>query len=102
MGGEAAKSVPAPPEDRAEALRRLLADGVVWGDSADWLPRLPEGSVDLFFTSPPYADARSYLRISPDDYVEWFLPFAEAMLSAAKDTGSFVLNIKNRVAPSRK
>ena len=28
MGGEAAKSVPAPPKDRGEALRRLLAEGV--------------------------------------------------------------------------
>ena len=100
MVGEAAKSVPAPPEDQGEALRRLLAEGVVWGDSAEWLPGLPEESVDLFFTSPPYADARSYMRIGPDDYVEWFLPFAKNMLSVAKNTGSFVLNIKNRVAKS--
>jgi DNA modification methylase len=54
--------------------------------------------VDLFFTSPPYADARSYSRIHPDRYVEWFLPYARAMLDATTETGSFVLNIKNRVA----
>ena len=78
----------------------LLNEGVVWGDSREWLPRLPNGSVDLFFMSPPYADARAYSKISPDRYVEWFLPFADAMLRATKDTGSFVLNIKNRVAKS--
>ncbi|MFN2496729.1 MAG: site-specific DNA-methyltransferase [Pseudonocardiaceae bacterium] len=55
-------------------------------------------SVDLFFTSPPYADARSYSRIHPDRYVDWFLPFAQAMLAAAADHGNLVLNIKNRVA----
>lgn len=68
------------------------------GDSLDLLPRLPDGSVDLFFTSPPYADARAYSRIHPDHYVEWFLPFAQAMLDATCPTGSLILNIKNRVA----
>lgn len=49
---------------------------------------------------PPPGDARSYSRIHPDRYVEWFLPFGKAMLSATKDTGWLVLNIKNRVANS--
>jgi DNA modification methylase len=62
------------------------------------LPSLPPKSVDLFFTSPPYADARAYSRIHPDRYVEWFLPFARAMYGATKPTGSLIINIKNRVA----
>jgi hypothetical protein len=74
-----------------------LADGVTWADSGEWLPTLAPDSVDLFFTSPPYANLRDYARIDPDDYVEWFLPFASAMLEAAKPSGSFVLNIKDRV-----
>jgi len=61
---------------------------------------LPEGSVDLWFTSPPYADARAYSRIHPDRYVEWFLPYSKQMLAATKETGWLVLNIKNRVASS--
>ncbi len=91
---------PPPPDDRDEALSRVLDEGVVWGDAAQWLQRLPPKSVDLFFTSPPYADARAYSRIHPDNYVEWFLPFAAAMLEATSPVGSFVLNIKNRVAKS--
>ncbi len=91
---------PAPPEDADRALEMLLDAGIVWGDSSQWLRRLPPNSVDLFFMSPPYADARSYSRIAPDRYVEWFVPFAEAMLDAVAETGSFVLNIKNRVAKS--
>lgn len=92
---------PAPPAPRAlgdAALSQLLAEGITWGDSAEWLRVLPEGSVDLWFTSPPYADARAYSRIHPGRYVEWFLPFSKDMLAAARDTGWLVLNIKNRVA----
>jgi len=61
---------------------------------------LPPKSVDLWFTSPPYADARAYSRVHPDRYVEWFLPFSKSMLAATRDTGWLVLNIKNRVAKS--
>jgi DNA modification methylase len=93
----------APPSPRVmgdAALAVLLAEGVTWGDSGQWLPVLPEGSVDLWFTSPPYADARAYSRIHPDRYVEWFLPFGKSMLAAARQTGWLVVNIKNRVAKS--
>lgn len=92
--------MPQPPGSSEQVLPRLLADGVTWGDSSIWLPKLPTGGVDLFFTSPPYADARAYSRIHPDRYVEWFLPFARAMYDATSDTGSLVINIKNRVAKS--
>lgn len=87
-----------PPPPETGALDVLLSEGITWGDAGAWLPALPEATVDLFFTSPPYANLRDYSRIDPDDYVEWFLPHAEAMLRAAKPTGSFVLNIKDRVA----
>lgn len=81
-----------------DILAQVLAEGATCGDALDWIPRLPPGGVDLFFTSPPYADARVYSRIHPDHYVEWFLPFAEAMLTATSEHGSLALNIKNRVA----
>ena len=93
-------AITTPPRSRQAVLARLLKDGVTWGDSTDWLPRLHPDSVDLFFTSPPYADARSYSDIHPDDYVDWFLPHARGMLAAAKSSGSLGLNIKNRVAKS--
>lgn len=85
-------------DDSQEFLDQVLRQGVVQGDSLQMLPRLPEKSVDLFFMSPPYADARAYSRIHPDHYVEWFLPFAQAMQRAAKESGSMIVNIKNRVA----
>ena len=81
-----------------DLLRRILADGVLHGDAEQLLDQLPRESVDLFFTSPPYADARAYSRIHPDRYVDWFLPFARSMYEAAKPSGSLIINIKNRVA----
>lgn len=82
----------------SDLLFQTLTQGVIHGDAEELLGMLPRGSVDLFFTSPPYADARAYSRIHPDRYVEWFLPFARAMFDATKTSGSLVLNIKNRVA----
>lgn len=87
-----------PTADEATWLTTAIEDGVIQGDSLQLLPRLEPGSVDLFFMSPPYADQRPYSRIHPDRYVEWFLPFARAMYDATCETGSLVLNIKNRVA----
>jgi len=82
----------------AAVLAEVLDEGVTQGDALHWLARLPPRSVDLFFTSPPYADARAYNRIHPDDYVDWFLPFARVMFEVTSQSGSLVLNIKNRVA----
>lgn len=69
------------------------------GDCLDILPLLPDNSVDLIVTSPPYADQRkkTYGGIHPDKYVEWFLPISQELKRVLKPTGSFVLNIKERV-----
>lgn len=55
-------------------------------------------SIDLVFTSPPYADQRksNYGGIHPNDYVDWFLPRAEKIKNVLKPSGSFVLNIKEK------
>lgn len=87
-----------PAKSAKVTLDRIVDEGIIHGDALDHLPHLPRGSIDLFFTSPPYADARAYSRIHPDHYVEWFLPFAEAMYEATAETGSLIINIKNRVA----
>lgn len=89
---------PVAPGADLDFLDAVISAGAVRGDALSLLPRLPRDSVDLFFTSPPYADARAYSPIHPDRYVEWFLPIARAILAATRPTGSFVLNIKNRVA----
>ena len=93
-------TAPGPGTVPGYTLQALLSEGETWADSSEWLPALPSESVDLWFTSPPYADARAYSRIHPDRYVDWFLPYGKLMLEATKETGWLVLNIKNRVAKS--
>lgn len=72
---------------------------VLLGDCGEVLKEMPDNSVDLIFTSPPYADQRknTYGGISPDKYVEWFMPRAEQFQRVLKPTGTFILNIKERV-----
>jgi len=69
------------------------------GDSKEQLQRIPDNSVDLIVTSPPYADQRknTYGGIHPDKYVEWFLPISKELLRVLKPTGTFILNIKEKV-----
>jgi site-specific DNA-methyltransferase (adenine-specific)/site-specific DNA-methyltransferase (cytosine-N4-specific) len=69
------------------------------GDCAEQLKKIEDNSVDLIFTSPPYADQRknTYGGIHPDEYVQWFLPIANELLRVLKPTGTFVLNIKEKV-----
>lgn len=74
-------------------------DKIIAGDCEQVLKDLPSDSIDLIFTSPPYADQRkhTYGGVRPDEYVAWFLPKAAEFLRVLKPTGTFVLNIKERV-----
>lgn len=76
-----------------------LKTKIYLGDSKEVLKKIEDNSVDLIFTSPPYADSRkhTYGGIHPNHYVEWFLPFSSELLRVLKPTGTFVLNIKEKV-----
>jgi len=77
-----------------------LKTNLYLGDCLEVLKELPDNCVDLIFTSPPYADQRknTYGGIHTDDYVAWFLPRSEQFLRVLKPSGTFVLNIKEKVA----
>lgn len=75
-------------------------------DSRQILSLLPSRSVNMVFTSPPYAlhFQKKYGNVAKEDYVEWFLPFAREILRVLTDDGSFVLNIGgsyNQGVPTR-
>lgn len=71
------------------------------GDSRDLLAKLPDSSVNLVFTSPPYAlhFKKAYGNVSKADYVEWFLAFAKEIHRVLASDGSFVLNIGGSYNP---
>lgn len=76
-----------------------LDNMIYQGDSQEVLALFADETVDLIVTSPPYADQRkkTYGGISPEHYVEWFLPISQELFRVLKPTGSFILNIKERV-----
>lgn len=76
-----------------------ISTTILLGDSNKHLRSIKDDSIDLIFTSPPYADRRmsTYGGVHPDKYVEWFLPISHELLRVLSPTGTFILNIKERV-----
>jgi site-specific DNA-methyltransferase (adenine-specific)/site-specific DNA-methyltransferase (cytosine-N4-specific) len=74
------------------------------GDAGVVLQKIEDNTVDLIVTSPPYADQRKYTYggTSVDNYVKWFLPISNELLRVLKPTGTFILNIKERVVNSER
>jgi len=79
--------------------RKKINTAIYLGDSKEQLKLFTKNSIDLIVTSPPYADQRksTYGGIHPDKYVEWFLPISEELLRVLKPSGTFILNIKEKV-----
>jgi DNA modification methylase len=77
----------------------MIASTVLEGDCRDVLRGFDADSIDLIFTSPPYADRRmhTYGGVKPEHYVDWFTERSGEFLRVLKPTGSFVLNIKEKV-----
>jgi site-specific DNA-methyltransferase (cytosine-N4-specific) len=76
------------------------------GDSQQLLKQIPSNSVNLVFTSPPFALLRKkdYGNVAEREYIDWFLPFAIEVKRILKDDGSFVIDIGgtwNKGQPTR-
>ena len=76
------------------------------GDSLELMKQIPDASVSLVVTSPPYAlhFKKAYGNKDKHEYVDWMLPFAREIQRILKDDGSFVLNIGgsyNKGIPTR-
>ncbi|MGH9461941.1 MAG: DNA-methyltransferase [Vicinamibacteria bacterium] len=92
---------PKNPNPSTLLPKKLIADyKTAWGaaycgNSVELLSSLPKESIDLVFTSPPYAlhFKKEYGNVDKNEYVDWFRPFGEQIFRVLKPTGSFVLNI---------
>ncbi|WP_374689860.1 site-specific DNA-methyltransferase [Promineifilum sp.] len=84
---------------KSEIMGGSFSSTLWLGDCVDVLKEIPDNCVDLVVTSPPYADQRktTYGGIHPDHYVEWFTPIGAELLRVLKPTGTFILNIKEKV-----
>jgi DNA modification methylase len=65
------------------------------GDSLEFMRQMPDDSVDLVLTSPPYAlhFKKEYGNADQQEYVAWLIPFAREIKRIIKPSGSFVLNL---------
>jgi len=63
------------------------------GDSLDLLKELPDNSIDLIITSPPFAlqNEKEYGNKDQDSYNDWFMKFIPEISRVLQPHGSFVL-----------
>ena len=65
------------------------------GDSRELLGNLPDGSVDLLITSPPFPLLRmkAYGNEDQAEYVDWLVEFVHLAHPKLKETGSLVVDL---------
>lgn len=68
---------------------------VICGDSALELREIPDNSVNLIMTSPPFGliKKKEYGNVPADDYLAWFEDFAKQFHRILQDNGSLVIDI---------
>ncbi|HEX3146570.1 MAG TPA: site-specific DNA-methyltransferase [Gemmataceae bacterium] len=64
-------------------------------DALAVLRQIPDDSIALIMTSPPFALIRqkAYGNVTAEGYIEWFWPFAEEIHRVLRPDGSFVFEI---------
>ncbi|MCC6970834.1 MAG: site-specific DNA-methyltransferase [Phycisphaerales bacterium] len=85
----------------ASPFYRTESGAAYCGDSLSLMREMPDASVNLVVTSPPYAlhFKKEYGNADQSEYVRWLLPFAREIRRILKDDGSFVLNVGGSWTP---
>lgn len=80
---------------KSEPLYTTDSGAAYQGDSKELLKELPDESIDLVVTSPPFGLRREkeYGNETPEDYNDWFMDFAEEVYRVLNEKGSFVVEI---------
>lgn len=71
------------------------------GDSLNLLKLIPDNSVDLILTSPPFALTRQkeYGNKQEQEYLDWFMQFASEFYRLMKSSGSLVVDLGGAYLP---
>lgn len=80
---------------QSKPLYRTQKGQAYVGDSLELLAGLPESSIDLVITSPPFALRRqkTYGNVEETEYVDWIKPFGKEIFRVLKESGSLVLDL---------
>ncbi len=75
--------------------------GAYLGDSLELMKKIPDNSIDLILTSPPFALTRQkeYGNKQEEEYIEWFLQFSQEFYRILKDEGSLVIDLGGAYVP---
>tara|TARA_R110000765_G_scaffold207023_1_gene312093 strand:+ start:44 stop:871 length:828 start_codon:yes stop_codon:yes gene_type:complete len=80
----------------------MVINKVHYIDAIHGLLTLEDNTVDLVITSPPYADMKKYVDgsegIPVKQYVLWLMDHVREIERVLKPTGSFILNINDKVS----
>lgn len=78
-----------------KAAYRTELGSAICGDSRVLLAELPDNSINLVLTSPPFALQRqkAYGNVEPIQYVEWLATFAKLVHQKLRPDGSFVIDL---------
>lgn len=70
-------------------------------DSLELMKQIPDNSLDLVLTSPPFAltSKKEYGNKQEDEYIEWFLEFSKEFKRILKPEGSFVVDLGGAYLP---
>lgn len=71
-------------------------------DCMDLMGYIPDNSIDLFFTSPPYNIGKEYEKVMPvDEYLEWSEHWIGEIYRCTKNDGAFIYNVGYFSIPNR-
>jgi len=88
------------PEKNHSKSNSLLTNCVVLGDVLEIISKVPDNSVHLTFTSPPYYNARDYSTyVSYKDYLEFLEEVFKEVHRITKEGRFFILNTSPIIVP---
>ena len=75
----------------------IIPDAIVQGDNLEWLPLIPDESIDMCYIDPPFCTNRDFIEfndkfLSIHSYIEWMRPRIELIHKKLKKTGSIFLH----------